>query len=923
MIQIISKAQNLGCLLDEYIKSSYIIDYRIFLRKNESLYANILYESSEKEEEIEKSIWDIAPMCQIEFLTNNDKEEDGFFKKMFSDKKGPKLILDNGRRRNNSVWNVRKNEDNPCPVFTFYSYKGGMGRTTTLAAFATYLSVIEKKKVVVIDCDIEAPGLTNFFLKSPDQIHQHNGFIEYVIDKETKLVTKEDIRNYVWEVDHSFTDEGTIYVMPSGNMDLGPVNDKTQQNHLDHYLEGISRIDLSNETYAIQLFKSVFNDLCDELKPDIILIDSKTGISDIMGLTVCSISDKVVGFFRGDVQSYSGLYLFLRSMINNEHVEPFIVNSILPTAMKGRRLFEQFKGEVSDIVQDISSSNEIDFQLFPISRVEELAFVGTQEEEVGILSDIVREGMNKDYSELFESLSKATRSNKPLSQQQKIRQLQESILMKNKRFLDNINLYADSVDIDKDLGQGIFYYRRCMGDLLNKDKFLIIGNKGTGKSYIYKALQSKAVVQRIKENTSKSGDYIFLYTIDRTRRILHTNRLNTDVDPASRYRYWIIYTWNAIATDLAELVPGFVQSNGLTRFVPDDTDRSREIVQSAIGDEHYVQAIESEFERLDEYLKQRNSPVYINIIYDQLDEIVDAQDWNKWIPDLIKFWRMSRFSRIAGKIFMRTDLFRSLEGINNINELSNNAIDIEWTKEEMFSYFFQLALANEAKEDFWSIMRLYEDMDSSAINNLRKDVEKAYTGLSPLSSHLLIPLTFAYFGEYVDAENSSRMGNSFDWFYRNLKNADDTISLRPFISLIKNAINKSLDMGKDTLPIKPILYQKCYTDRTVRTKAVMSHYEDMLADMIGSDAVKCTFNFISDTKDLRYKKITLKDDIFYEMLNKVIEINADKKGMENMTIEKLTQILVDNGIVADKNYGRYHVFVFSFLYKYNLGLKGS
>ncbi len=42
-------------------------------------------------------------------------------------------------------------------VITFYSFKGGMGRTTTLASVALQL-VRKKKNVMMIDMDIEAPG---------------------------------------------------------------------------------------------------------------------------------------------------------------------------------------------------------------------------------------------------------------------------------------------------------------------------------------------------------------------------------------------------------------------------------------------------------------------------------------------------------------------------------------------------------------------------------------------------------------------------------------------------------------------------------------------------------------------------------------------------------------------------------------------
>ena len=41
------------------------------------------------------------------------------------------------------------------PVVTFYSYKGGMGRTTTMMGFALWLAA-KNKRVAIIDCDLEA-----------------------------------------------------------------------------------------------------------------------------------------------------------------------------------------------------------------------------------------------------------------------------------------------------------------------------------------------------------------------------------------------------------------------------------------------------------------------------------------------------------------------------------------------------------------------------------------------------------------------------------------------------------------------------------------------------------------------------------------------------------------------------------------------
>ena len=184
------------------------------------------------------------------------------------------------------------------------------------------------------------------------------------------------------------------------------------------------------------------------------------------------------------------------------------------------------------------------------------------------------------------------------------------------------------------------------------------------------------------------------------------------------------------------------------------------------------------------------------------------------------------------------------------------------------------------------------------------------------------PMTF--FGENVDVEGSTRMGRSYDWFYRNLKNADDTISLRPFISLMKLAVNKQID-DYTMLPesVYPVLYQSCYTNPIVRKEAVEGYLEDLIHNAIGNLPIQYVFDFISDSKNMRFHRISMRRSVFEEMLSKVIDANLEKKGMESMTIELLTDILVDNGIVAKHNHGNGDYYSFSFLYKYRLGLRGS
>ncbi len=60
--------------------------------------------------------------------------------------------------------NLRKSE-----ILTFYSYKGGVGRSMALANIAELL-FRQGKKVVIIDWDLEAPGLESYFFEGKEEL---------------------------------------------------------------------------------------------------------------------------------------------------------------------------------------------------------------------------------------------------------------------------------------------------------------------------------------------------------------------------------------------------------------------------------------------------------------------------------------------------------------------------------------------------------------------------------------------------------------------------------------------------------------------------------------------------------------------------------------------------------------------------------
>jgi cellulose biosynthesis protein BcsQ len=86
-------------------------------------------------------------------------------------------------------------------VITFYSYKGGTGRSMALANAACLMvgeGALKSQKVLVIDWDLEAPGLHRFFLRTEEPEHPGKpGIINYFERLQELLKTDPTLRDQI------------------------------------------------------------------------------------------------------------------------------------------------------------------------------------------------------------------------------------------------------------------------------------------------------------------------------------------------------------------------------------------------------------------------------------------------------------------------------------------------------------------------------------------------------------------------------------------------------------------------------------------------------------------------------------------------------------------------------------------------------
>jgi tetratricopeptide (TPR) repeat protein len=193
-------------------------------------------------------------------------------------------------------------------IITFYSYKGGVGRTMALANLA-WIMASAGRNVLVVDWDLESPGLHRYlgpFLLDPDLV-EYEGVVDMV--RGYALSAQSDPATDRTELRRQFADVGAraqrLRWQPPewGYIDfLGP----GLQN--DAYESAVASFSWSSffEQFDGREFFAAMRASMLAGGYDYILIDSRTGLSDNAGICTKLLPDTVVVGFTMSAQAIQG-----------------------------------------------------------------------------------------------------------------------------------------------------------------------------------------------------------------------------------------------------------------------------------------------------------------------------------------------------------------------------------------------------------------------------------------------------------------------------------------------------------------------------------------------------------------------------------------------------------------------------------------
>ena len=191
-------------------------------------------------------------------------------------------------------------------IITFYSYKGGTGRSMALAN-AAWLLALGGYRVLVIDWDVEAPGLHRYFRPFLDdpELGNSEGLIDFMVEFADVASEQQDpplgwyipyanLLRYAVPINYDFPGDGVLDIIPAGRQNADYAGRVNSFGWRDFY-EKLSGWPVLDE--ARRRMREEY---------DYILIDSRTGVSDTAGVCTVQMPDALVVCWTLNLQSVHG-----------------------------------------------------------------------------------------------------------------------------------------------------------------------------------------------------------------------------------------------------------------------------------------------------------------------------------------------------------------------------------------------------------------------------------------------------------------------------------------------------------------------------------------------------------------------------------------------------------------------------------------
>jgi len=634
----------------------------------------------------------------------------------------------------------------PIKRIVFYSYKGGVGRTTALIQTAFQLAR-QGKRVVLVDMDVEAPGLQALLPSIGKPVDE--GLIDYLWERQTCFFDehhqpKIELTNIIYSIKDSQS-RRDLFIVPAG---------KIGQRYLQR-LSILSTTHLFSET--TDPWYQFEEELWNQYQPDIMLIDARTGLNEWGGLSLLRLAEEAFFVLYPSQQNAEGV-CFIRDILKELNgVQAKLVLSSIPEGAIGRSLVEKIEPYLNlDVI--ISEGEEIKEDVIRIPYLPDIA----------ASYQFPVENALTWYTPLVNVLLE-------VSGIEKIKEvLAESDRLELIRSLNFPERNAASIlgtDFDA-IFQKTADFDRCLEDQV----WVIRGRKGTGKSTLY------TLFTQHRENAEKrSRGRLVNVAIISGHGVSNNFKPNADVfsdiqkkinaddtDWLSLWRAYAVIRLYQSCPEFSDIIKKAKLSGLYSRLQYNFNTTEYTVWQS----KHTAKLLEfvtdiklnglcrDAITHLNSNLKTKNQKIWL--LYDDLDQdIKENTPWQKealgGLMRLIYDTNNNGLYQIRFKVFLREDIWSNLVFTNKSHFGDARTLLLQWGTEDFFRLAYRLAIGGSEK-----FRSLANRMAPLVENTLDESNEESLRQLlSPLWGLRRQKVQNAYVSTWVYSRLTDSSGNTY------------------------------------------------------------------------------------------------------------------------------------------------------------------
>jgi MinD-like ATPase involved in chromosome partitioning or flagellar assembly len=603
---------------------------------------------------------------------------------------------------------------------TFYSFKGGVGRTTALTHVAWILAQ-RGRKVVAIDLDLEAPGLSTAFNLTPNPEY---GIVDYFYEQAylpEGVEPRISIAQIFGEV-RIPNATGRLFVVPAGTLDLD-------------YVSKVDDLRATTITDRGENLWGIFQrEIQAQINPDILLIDSRTGINQWGALSLFQAADEVIVFLFPNEQNQQGIRLLLEALHSFRNVSlNFVFTPVPDTSETGMRkirdIWRSLNHVASSSDHDDEETNQSQFDGDESSSEADLLIIPYLS-LIAVADSYPVSALLSYYSRIANLIGEET------DELQRKAVLTDS----NARWpiIKSLNFpEVNAADPQQDLSL-LFQRTADFERFLDDTNCLVRGRKGTGKTALYwLLLKHYRVAQqlahgRLDNTICLSGHGRFHESRpSRTEfQVIHKGLQNKQGSWESFWRAYLLFRVvkeGKFNFPKGEKGKKFAEVKRIIGSLPGDVwqyEHSQQLLHLA-SDPNLLLIIKDALDVLDSQIQEKSQKLWL--LYDDLDEdFPERNDVRQQalagLLQMLQACDARRIKAIRFKIFLREDIWNRLT-FDNKSHFNGRDILLQWNRVDFLRLALRQAIQSKQFKNLVDQVSPVESIDDASEEAVDKALE--------------------------------------------------------------------------------------------------------------------------------------------------------------------------------------------------------